>query len=125
MSTCKCITPAWPVTCLAAMTAAGRASAVASPAIAQSRAVQAANDVTLSVGTGQLVSLDGTMSDVFVANDAIADVQVRSADQIYIFGKGPGQTTVFATNRAGKRTEERRVGKECVSTCRSRWSASP
>src|SRR3546814_11617898 len=23
----------------------------------------------------------------------------------------------------GKRPEERRVGKECVSTCRSRWSA--
>src|SRR3546814_2703424 len=111
----------------------GMASAVASPAIAQSRAVQAANDVTLSVGTGQLVSLDGTMSDVFVANDAIADVQVRSADQIYIFGKGPGQTTVFATNRAGKviysadvrvgnRSQERRVGKECVRPCRSRWS---
>lgn len=89
-------------TCLAALIAAGMASAVVSPAIAQSRAVQAANDVTLSVGTGQLVSLDGTMSDVFVANDAIADVQVRSADQIYIFGKGAGQTTVFATNSAGK-----------------------
>ena len=24
--------------------------------------------------------------------------------------------------RALKRSEERRVGKECVSTCRSRWS---
>src|SRR3546814_19665949 len=24
--------------------------------------------------------------------------------------------------RAGNRSEERRVGKECVSTCRSRWS---
>src|SRR3546814_13620458 len=24
--------------------------------------------------------------------------------------------------RTGKRSEERRVGKECVSTCRSRWS---
>src|SRR3546814_17742861 len=24
--------------------------------------------------------------------------------------------------RAAKRSEERRVGKECVSTCRSRWS---
>src|SRR3546814_17947458 len=24
--------------------------------------------------------------------------------------------------RAGTRSEERRVGKECVSTCRSRWS---
>ena len=23
---------------------------------------------------------------------------------------------------SGKRSEERRVGKECVSTCRSRWS---
>src|SRR3546814_9544784 len=29
---------------------------------------------------------------------------------------------VFATgDRAGRRSEERRVGKECVSTCRSRW----
>src|SRR3546814_9816292 len=25
-------------------------------------------------------------------------------------------------DRGGKRSEERRVGKECVSTCRSRWS---
>ena len=27
------------------------------------------------------------MSDVFVANDPIADVQVRSATQLYVFGK--------------------------------------
>src|SRR3546814_18417722 len=27
-----------------------------------------------------------------------------------------------ALNFIGKRSEERRVGKECVSTCRSRWS---
>src|SRR3546814_18902162 len=26
------------------------------------------------------------------------------------------------SQRAGTRSEERRVGKECVSTCRSRWS---
>src|SRR3546814_11706063 len=26
---------------------------------------------------------------------------------------------------AGDRSEERRVGKECVSTCRSRWSTYP
>src|SRR3546814_14309333 len=101
MSKSNCIKRAALGTCLAAMIAAGMASAVASPAIAQSRAVQAANDVTLSVGTGQLVSLAGTMSDVFVANDAIADVPVSPADQSYIFGKGPGQTTVFATNHAG------------------------
>src|SRR3546814_12871997 len=28
----------------------------------------------------------------------------------------------FFTTQIGKRSEERRVGKECVSTCRSRWS---
>src|SRR3546814_19080814 len=27
-----------------------------------------------------------------------------------------------ATSLANERSEERRVGKECVSTCRSRWS---
>src|SRR3546814_6241156 len=27
-----------------------------------------------------------------------------------------------ATHAIGARSEERRVGKECVSTCRSRWS---
>src|SRR3546814_12071441 len=28
----------------------------------------------------------------------------------------------LAARAAGARSEERRVGKECVSTCRSRWS---
>src|SRR3546814_16300855 len=29
---------------------------------------------------------------------------------------------LFKAAEAGDRSEERRVGKECVSTCRSRWS---
>src|SRR3546814_18645645 len=29
----------------------------------------------------------------------------------------------FAVDALGRRSEERRVGKECVSTCRSRWSS--
>src|SRR3546814_12386318 len=29
-----------------------------------------------------------------------------------------------ATSKLASRSEERRVGKECVSTCRSRWSPS-
>src|SRR3546814_16007792 len=35
-----------------------------------------------------------------------------------------GATAVRGTQNA-KRSEERRVGKECVSTCRSRWSPYP
>src|SRR3546814_12950455 len=29
---------------------------------------------------------------------------------------------IFGRDRSKARSEERRVGKECVSTCRSRWS---
>src|SRR3546814_12893181 len=32
---------------------------------------------------------------------------------------------VLAAPQADARSEERRVGQECVSTCRSRWSPSP
>ncbi len=88
---------------LAAALAAGLAAAAPLPAQAQpAGAVAPANDVTLSVGAGRLVRLNGTMTDLFVANDAIADVQVRSPSQIYIFGKAAGNTTVYATDRAGR-----------------------
>ncbi|HEY0312937.1 MAG TPA: type II and III secretion system protein family protein [Allosphingosinicella sp.] len=64
--------------------------------------VKPSSDLTLSVGTGRMVRLEGQMTDLFVANDAIADVQVRSSNQIYVFGKSPGETTVFATDKAGR-----------------------
>ena len=90
-------------TALAAALAAGLAAAAPFPAHAQPGAVSApANDVTLSVGAGRLVRLNGAMTDLFVANDSIADVQVRSPNQIYIFGKAAGSTTVYATDRAGR-----------------------
>src|SRR3546814_18910761 len=37
-------------------------------------------------------------------------------------GIPPGQTELTRMPCAATRSEERRVGKECVSTCRSRWS---
>src|SRR3546814_14816189 len=36
--------------------------------------------------------------------------------------KDPSATAEMAVRLGGARSEERRVGKECVSTCRSRWS---
>jgi pilus assembly protein CpaC len=41
------------------------------------------------------------MSDVFVANDNVADVQVKSQRQLYVFGKAGGETTVYASNARG------------------------
>ena len=89
-------------TALAAALAAGFAASSPSPAVAQPTPVAPTNDITLSVGTGRLVRLPANMADVFVANDGIADVQVRAANQIYIFGKAGGQTSVYATDRAGR-----------------------
>src|SRR3546814_14500413 len=42
------------------------------------------------------------------------------------FGGGGARVPIaqFALTRLG-RSEERRVGKECVSTCRSRWAPYP
>ena len=86
---------------LLAAACAGAPLALASPAQAQSVS-RPANDIVLSIGRGQLVSIPGTMADVFVANDAVADVQIKSQRQLYIFGKAGGETTVYASNAAGQ-----------------------
>jgi len=71
------------------------------PAKAQASVSRPANDIVLSIGRGQLVTVNGAMTDVFVANDKIADVQVKSNRQLYVFGKAGGETTVYASNAAG------------------------
>ncbi|MEO8547819.1 MAG: pilus assembly protein N-terminal domain-containing protein, partial [Sphingomicrobium sp.] len=72
------------------------------PALAQQTAARPSETLNLSQGTGAMVRLSSPMSDVFVANDAIADVQVRSSTQLYVFGKGHGETTVYATGPNGR-----------------------
>jgi pilus assembly protein CpaC len=74
--------------------------ALAAPAATPS-VVRPAQDIELAIGNGQLVNVSGTMTDVFVANDSVADVQVKSARQFFVFGKAGGTTTVYASNAAG------------------------
>jgi pilus assembly protein CpaC len=88
-------------TALAAVAIALGTVGVAVPASAQGHAARPSETLNLSQGTGTLVRLSEPMSDVFVANDAIADVQVRSSTQLYVFGKGTGETTVYATSKGG------------------------
>lgn len=81
------------------------ATSAASPASAQSSRNQGqttASDLLLSVGRGRLITLPTPMNDVFVANQEVADVQVRSSTQLYIFGKAPGETSIYATDAAGR-----------------------
>jgi pilus assembly protein CpaC len=70
------------------------------PAAAQS-VMRPANTITLSIGRGQLVTVPGAMADIFVAQQGIADVKIKSQRQLYLFGMSAGETTVYASNRAG------------------------
>jgi len=89
-------------TAMAALAIALGSVSASAPAIAQPTSAKPAETLTLSKGTGTLVRLSEPMSDVFVANDTIADVQVRSSNQLYVFGKGAGETTVYATSKSGR-----------------------
>jgi pilus assembly protein CpaC len=58
--------------------------------------------VLLSTGRSTKVDLNGSIADVMVGDPTIADVQVRSTRQIWIFAKKPGDTTISATDAAGR-----------------------
>src|SRR3546814_2137016 len=62
----------------------------------------------------------------FIVNDDMALAKRLGADGVHL-GQGAGdpkeaRRLLGPDAQLGIRTEERRVGKECVSTCRSRWS---
>jgi len=54
------------------------------------------NRMSIEVNKGTLVRLDRPASEIFIANPDIADVQVKSARVVYIFGKQQGETSFYA-----------------------------
>ena len=57
--------------------------------------------INMSVGSGQLIRLARPMTGMFVADDKVADVQVKGPTALYLFAKTPGQTSVYATDKSG------------------------
>lgn len=76
-------------------------AALTAPVAQAQSVVRPSQSIVLSIGRGELVTVSGTMADVFVANEDIADVQVKSRNQLYVFGKNGGETTIYASNSAG------------------------
>ena len=91
----------WPM----AVALAAATAAPSVPALAQRHgaAIAPAGSpvVQVNTGRGRLVTLARPMTDLFVADDTIADVQVRSPTQVYLFGKKTGETTISATTKGG------------------------
>ncbi|MDP1025794.1 type II and III secretion system protein family protein [Sphingomonas sp. KR1UV-12] len=78
------------------------AAAMPAPLAAQTTAAPASQPVVeVATGRGRLVTLSRPMSDLFIADDTVADVQVRSPTQLYVFGKKTGETTISATAKGG------------------------
>ena len=51
---------------------------------------------TIELDEGQLIRLDEPAASVFITNPSVADINVRSAQLVYLFGRNPGKTTLFA-----------------------------
>jgi pilus assembly protein CpaC len=85
---------------VAALAAVPMAAMPTATATAQ-QVVSPSQEIVLSIGKGELVTVPGSMADVFVANDEVADVQVKSQRQLYVFGKTGGETTIYASNERG------------------------
>ena len=54
--------------------------------------------LTVETSKAQFVRLRAPASTVFIANPEIADVQVRSPTLIYVYGKRPGTTVLYAVD---------------------------
>lgn len=52
--------------------------------------------LTITVSHGQMLRLDAPAASVFIADPAIADVQVMSPRMVYLFGRQPGETNLMA-----------------------------
>ena len=95
------------------------AAVLAPPAAAQQAINPPRNAITVGIGEGRLFRLDRDASNVFVANSAVADVQVASARLLYVYGRRVGQTTLTAVgtgdNVAGNLTVRVERGADAVS----------
>jgi pilus assembly protein CpaC len=78
------------------------ALSTAPSAFAQTSTERADRTIELSMGTSQIVNLNENISDVFVSNNKVADVEVRSPRQLHVVAKEAGSSTFFAITKSGR-----------------------
>jgi len=82
---------------IAGLMIAGFAAAPAANAAPKTE-TPASTTLRLEVNKGRLVHLAQPAASVFVADPAVADVQVKSPSLVYLFGKTAGETTLYAVS---------------------------
>lgn len=61
-----------------------------------------AKTITLVINEAEPLHFKGDVSEIFIANPEIADVQLTNPHIAYLYGKTPGTTTLFASNKKGE-----------------------
>lgn len=61
-----------------------------------------AKTVNVPLDGAETINFNQGLSEVFIANPEIADVQLSNNKTIYVFGKSVGSTKIFATDTKGK-----------------------
>lgn len=57
------------------------------------------SNLSIEVNKGTLVRLDRPAEEIFIVNPEIADVQIKSARIVYIFGRMQGETSFYALDK--------------------------
>lgn len=58
--------------------------------------------LSLEAGSGRVLSLPGPAANVFVADPRVAEVRPASISSLFVFGVGPGRTTVAVMDTDGR-----------------------
>jgi hypothetical protein len=91
-------------------TVALAAAFVVLAAVPPSRAQTAQTEtLRLTVNHAEVLTTDGTASSVVVANPDIADIVHEKPNLIFVFGRKPGATNLFAFDDSGRRLISREV----------------
>ncbi len=77
---------------------------VALPVFGQEIVETKSRPIDLFAGQGKLIKLDTPATTVFLANPDVADVEVKSPQLIYVYGKAIGDTTLFVIDEADEVT---------------------
>lgn len=66
------------------------------------QAVAARSSVTLDAGKGRLINLPSAVASIFAADPKVVEVRPASKNSLFVFGLAPGETSVVASNKAGR-----------------------
>ena len=75
----------------------------------------AQRQLRVAVSSAQLVNFHAAARSVFVADPAIADIQVASPDSVIVFGRKPGQTTLIAIGENDKPLDAVSISKVTIT----------